>query len=207
MLGGSPLVGATGATYIAHSPGIYTVQVTLTGGTGCFETSVGTLVTEYPLPNPLVTYDATEQILHTQTYYTSYKWYKDLALIPGATSSAATAIGNGSYKVQVTDSNGCQSFSDAYPLTNWHAIRTGTNTVVAGTDIHIYPNPAQATVHIESPVNVRAMISSLDGKVLIDEKIAVDVDISRLADGMYMILLYDDNNQVVKTEKLIKAAN
>jgi hypothetical protein len=111
--------------------------------------------------------------------------------------------------VGVTDTNGCQSVSDIYVLTGWSGNTThgvGVQNVNTET-IKIYPNPAQTMVHIDAPGVVRAVISAMDGRILIDQPNAKDVDITKLADGVYMITVYDENGITVKTEKLVKAAN
>jgi len=205
LLDGSPILGATANNYVATVPGNYTNQVTISGAGGCSETSVATIVKENPLPNPVVSYN--DNTLYTQTYFRSYLWYFDLSPITHGTTYSTPAVGNGAYKVEVTDSNGCQSVSPAYPLSGWHNT-TNVGSVTSGNgDIKIYPNPAQTLVHIESAVQVRAVLSSMDGKSVIDQAAATDINISNLADGIYMITLYDGNDHVVKTEKLVKAAN
>jgi hypothetical protein len=160
-------------------------------------------VTEFPLPNPIVSYSATSHLFYTGNFYVTYQWYKDAVAIAGATSFSTADIGNGNYKVRVTDTNGCQSVSDAYVF---GSTTTGVQNVNK-TDVSIYPNPAQALVHIEAAMKVRAVISSIDGRSIMDIADAKDVDISNLADGVYMIVVYDSNGEKIKTEKLVKAAN
>jgi hypothetical protein len=132
----------------------------------------------------MITYNSTSHVLSAQSYYVSYQWFKNLVMIPGATASTTIATGVGAYKVQVTDTNGCQSFSSALPLTTF----TGGGTAVVNVNtenIRVYPNPAQDIVHIESGIQVRAVISS--------------------ADGIYLLRLYHGDDQV-KVEKVIKAS-
>ncbi|MBK6837681.1 MAG: hypothetical protein IPG90_04915 [Bacteroidetes bacterium] len=47
----------------------------------------------------------------------SYRWYHDGASISGATSSSYMAIQDGSYTVQVTNSNGCSQLANAQSIT------------------------------------------------------------------------------------------
>ena len=75
------------------------------------------------------------------------------------------------------------------------------------TDVQIYPNPAQTMVHVEAAMQVRAVISSIDGRTIMDITDAKDIDLSRLADGVYMIAIYDTNGDKIKIDKLVKAAN
>ena len=196
--------GAVNRTYSATTPGTYVCVVVVPGS--CTITSTPAIVTENPLPNPLVTFDGI--YFHTQTYYTTYQWYLNNLPISLATASATRAISNGNYKVAVTDTNGCQSFSDIFVLQNWSGlINEGVNPIVNGSNIRIYPNPAQHTVHIEAPAKVKAIISSIDGKVVIEQADATEINIDNLANGIYMIRIYDEAGQMVKADKLIKSAN
>jgi len=196
---------ATAATYIATIPGEYEVAVTVGS---CFVQGDSVSVTEMPLPNPLITYSAS--IFRTQDTFLTYQWYNSLSGVPitGATADTLIATGNGTYKVSVTDSEGCTSFSDNYVLTDWTPnVSLGTNNPAPNQEIRIYPNPAQSTVHIAAMITVRAVITTVDGKTVIDQANATDINISNLADGMYMIMLYDANGTMVKTDKLLKATN
>ena len=196
-LNGVLIPGATGPTYNTTIPGNYSCQITIPGS--CTVTTLAAPVTEYPLPNPLVTFDGT--YFRTGSFYVTYQWYMNLVAITGATDSFTVAIGSGDYKVAVTDTNGCQSYSDVYVYTG------GATTSIHNinkNEIKIYPNPAQTMVHVESATPVRAVINGIDGRSILNMPGAKDIDISSLADGVYMIMLYDDSGNVVKTEKLVK---
>ncbi len=198
-IGGVPIAGATSGVYPAVKGGSYTVKITST----CSTTSLPIDVTENPLPNPLLTFDGAK--IATQKYYVSYQWFKDLTAISGATKYNLVPSTNGKYKVSVTDTNGCQSISDYYILTGWAPHVNGVQTLGSG-EIRVYPNPAQNMIHIESATEVRAVITSIDGRVLIEQSKAKDIDIKTLANGIYTIMLYDTDGQMVKAEKLVKAA-
>ncbi len=202
LLNGVAIPGAIGSTYTALGSGIYTCSVTVTAGGGCPVTSTSATVTENPLPNPLIHLVGAE--FHTQNTYVTYQWFKDGVAIVGATDSLQRCIGAGRYKVDVTDVNGCQSVSAEDPTS---CAEVGVAVVAASGDIKIFPNPAQNTIQIEAPVAVRAVISSMDGRMLIDQADAKTIDISRLADGIYTIMLYDAGNHLLKADKLVKASN
>ncbi len=205
FVGGVNIAGATNSTYNATSSGTYGVTVSVGGGI-CATTSATITVHENPLPNPIVSYSTTTYIVSTQTYYTNYVWYYNGTIVPGATSSSMAAIGNGTYTVKVTDTNGCQSVSAGYIVSGWVPHNLGVNNMSTA-DIKIYPNPAQDMLHIESPVTVRAEICGIDGRTLIVQQSATNVDISKLANGIYTIKLYDNNGQMVKADKLVKEGN
>ena len=202
---GAAIPGATGPTYNTALPGNYSVQITIPGS--CTMTTLSVPVTEHPLPDPIVSYSG--GYFHTAPYYVTYQWYKELIPIGGATLDSTISLGAGNYKVQVTDTFGCQSYSDVYVF-NGETGGSGGTTGVQNTykgDIKIYPNPAQTMVHIDAAIQVRAVITSVDGRTVLNIDAARDINISSLADGIYMIMLYDTNGQMVKAEKLVKGTN
>ena len=207
---GVAIVGATSATYVAQHTGLYSVRITVGTLTPCSIFSASTSVTEWTLPNPLVSFDG---VYLSTTTFVSYQWYKNSVVIPGATSYRCHNTGLGSYTVIVTDIHGCQSVSPAYVVTYITpgppepASTNGLVDVTISGDIRIFPNPAQNMIHIESENVVRAVISSLDGRVVIDMPEAKDVNIGGIADGVYLIKLYNNVGTLVKTEKLVKASN
>jgi len=117
---GSPISGATGATYTATSKGTYAVRVT--DANGCTGTS-GSASIAVALP-PAVTVSPTSgELSCTTTSITltatvsdgkapfSYQWSKDERAISGATGATYAATKDGSYAVSVTDANGCTATS------------------------------------------------------------------------------------------------
>jgi uncharacterized protein YjdB len=202
-LGGTPLAGATNATYDATVSGTYKITISVGGGT-CSDSSLDATVHENPLPNPLVAFDGIN--VKVQSYYTSYVWYYNSIIIPGANTWATAAIGNGHYKVKVTDTNGCQSVSADLSVTTWNGHTSGINQTTA-TDISIYPNPAQNELRIDAPVTVRAVIYSIDGRTMIDQQAAKTMNISQLANGIYTIKLFDATGSMIKVQKFVKDGN
>jgi hypothetical protein len=89
-------------------------------------------------------------------------------------------------------------------LSGW----TGPTNVanINSTDINIYPNPASGKVYITSTQPVRAILSSIDGRMLLDVPASDVLDLSTLADGVYMIAVYDQQNTMLKNQRLIKTA-
>ncbi len=200
---GMLLPGATGSTYNAAVAGDYKCDITLAGS--CTMTTVSTTVTEHPLPNPVIT--NTGAALQTAHYYITYQWYKESAMIAGATTWTTPISGNGNYKVAVTDSNGCQSISAVYVLTGWTGGTGGGTTGVTqvdGSNVQIYPNPAQMMVHVATDKEITVTISSVDGRTVMNHITVKDIDISRLAMGIYTIRVYDLDGNTLKIDKLVK---
>jgi hypothetical protein len=210
-VGGVNIPGATTASYVATASGTYSVEITVgtLPTTSCTISSLSTTVTEWPLPNPVITYDGI--YLHTGTSFVTYQWYKSMVAISGADAVTAHCRnrGLGSYTVRVTDLHGCMSVSPAFVVVYFRP-KPGEdpagNTIANG-DIKVFPNPANQVLHIESAEELRLVVMGMDGKTLIDQANAVDVDLAGIPDGIYLIKLYDVNGELVKTDKLVKQAN
>ncbi len=200
QLNGSNIAGATANIYVATIPGNYSCIVNIAAG--CTASTEPAVVTENPLPNPIISYSS--GILATAPYYTIYQWYRDLVAIPGATSSTYIPNSIGDYTVKVVDTNGCQSVATTYILRSVQDPRTLGLYSTTDPIVTIYPNPAQNTVHIAASEPVNAVINALDGRTVISQNNVADIDISRLSDGVYVILVYNRSGLLVKMEKLVK---
>ena len=185
--------GATSGSYSAATSGSY--KAIITNGCGYDTLSA---VTVSAAPNPLIHLTGTST-LYTGSYST-YQWYRNGIAITGAISSIYTYSLPGVYTVKVTDGNGCAVISSGYTV----AGGVSGIPVISADDVKIFPNPASSSVNIDAPVKVNAVLLSVVGKVIIDTKDATLIDMSKLADGLYLIKIYDQDNQLLKTEKIIK---
>ncbi len=178
-------------------PDTVVVTYTISAFKGCLSTAT---IEVNPLPVPVVTYNYPAHTLSTSGFYTGYQWYNHrTGLIPGASGATySLPHSNDSLRVMVTDTNGCSGYS-AWFYYNY----TGVGNVNA-VSARIFPNPATATVFIESTVAVRAVISSIDGKMVMEQANAKEMDISKLASGLYVIALYDEEGQQLLIQKLVK---
>ncbi len=197
---GANIPGGTNSTYNATLSGDYSCIVTVAGG--CTTAAVAVTVTELPLPNPIITFDGTA--LHTAGYYTLYQWYRNLIPIVGANSAVYVPNGIGDYTVKVVDSNGCQSVATEYILRSIQGADILNTATVQAIEVSIYPNPAQELVHIVAPVALTAVIHAVDGRTVLQQDHATEIDIHSLPDGTYFIQLYDKAGNLVKVDKLIK---
>ncbi len=68
----------------------------------------------------------------------------------------------------------------------------------------VYPNPSTGILNIVCAVKVRAVVSDIEGRTLISKDDAQEVDVSSLADGVYMIALLDADNNLVTLQKFVK---
>ncbi len=199
---GIAISGATSVTYPADTVGTYTCNVALTtGSVTCSGVTPPVTVTVVPRPMPVIHTSGTAFVTDNHSWIT-YQWYLNTVAIPGANSWSIVPVFYGSYRLEVTDTNGCAGYS-----TSIYYGPGGVQTEAGNIQqqqIAIYPNPATSIVNIDAPMKVRAIITGMEGKVLIDQPAAVQVDVSGLAPGVYMIALYDDSGARVKVEKLIR---
>jgi len=189
------LVGGVFSWWLATTAGTYTAVID--NGT-CTETLPGTNVIAPTVP--VISYDTPAHLLFTGTYAT-YQWFKNGVAIPGATSNNVAYGTNADvFIVVVSDGNGCTDTSAAY-------IVPGDVKVVdpqSAINVKIYPNPVSSILHIDAPVKVFVSVASMDGKVLMERREAITLNVDQLAPGMYMIMVYDDNDALLKTDKFVK---
>ncbi len=189
--------GATNTTYIATSTGIYTCFVNIPGS--CTITTNQIVLNVHPLPAPVITFNHATNLFSTFSYYTHYQWYLNTITIAGATNRTTTGYVNGSYRVMVTDTFGCVRLSDPYGLYNLAVGNVGEAAAIS-----VYPNPATDIVHIETAAEVSATVTGIEGKVVIANTTSKDINISSLADGLYILTVYDTKGNRLLVEKLIK---
>lgn len=192
---GLEIYGADSSAYSVTSVDGYTVRISTAQGCSLFtpQVNVGYAVS----PTPVIT--AQGLTLSTGTYL-SYQWYKNNVSIPSANNQNYTVNQNGEYSVSVTDSNGCAGISALYNIND-----LGVSPIsISSFDVHIYPNPSASIVYIDAPVHVNVSVVNVLGKGILQKDNAKFIDLSGLANGAYMIKVYDENNILLKTEKLIK---
>ncbi len=193
---GRPVLSATAPTYIAPSEGTYTLKITDTTN-GCAAYSQPVSVSMGITPVPVITYQWPS---FKTGPFSTYQWYSNNGLIAGATSATYTPTQSGAYTVMVTDANGCTGMSANY----YFAYSGVKNVATGGADIKIYPNPANDIVYINAPVAINAALYAMDGRLVQSAFGIKQIDISGLASGVYMIRITDENDMVIKMEKLVK---
>jgi len=94
----------------------------------------------------------------------SYTWYLNNQIIPGATTSCWTATTSGNYFVSMTDLNGCMGVTPTVPVSCISTIQTieGIN------NLRIFPNPAndQVTFELDTslPLDLDIQLFAADGR-------------------------------------------
>lgn len=189
------IIGALGSSYDAPDSGNFTLVIT--DGNGCFTTSIP-LHLYLDIVSPAI--QKYGNILCTGIY-PAYQWFFNGYAISGATAACYTPALNGKYSVSATDAIGCSGMSNYIDIEDL----TGVNNVSAA-DFRIYPNPATSVIHIDAPVKISVTISGIEGKIISSYVNPKDIDISQLASGIYLVHVYDENQNLVHTEKLVKSS-
>ncbi len=191
---GLAISGATNSGYTATTSGNYTAIIS----NGCIADTLAT-VAILAAPRPLIT-PIGSTTLSTGSF-ASYQWYINGVAISGATNSTYSYSAPGVYTVRVTDVNGCSATSSGYTV----SAGPGSGIVQeSAADIRMFPNPTSNLVYIEAPFKVNITVMAADGKVIVSKREATSVDLSNYTNGMYMIMIYNQENALIRAEKFIK---
>lgn len=183
-----------GNTYTASNN---TATHTLTNAAGC--DSVVTLdLTIAPIDNSVSVNGLT---LTSNQPNAQYQWYEDvngLQIIPGATGQSFTATQNGSYVVEVSQSN-CIETSNAM------LIGSAGLTEEAVSLVTISPNPSNGQFKINGDW-VSAELYDLTGRMItLDaDPVSKRVQAGDVAKGKYILTVQLENSEIVVLDVLIE---
>lgn len=197
-LNGTFIPGATDTFVYADKNGKYTVQVQ-DPTNGCYASSAAFNIIVIPSPDvPVITKVGSK--LSTSVKGVFYQWYKDGVAIVGATDSFIIVTGTGGvYAVVVTNDRDCSKRAEIDLNTS-----SITNNAVATDYLKIYPNPTSNILNIEAPKGIRVNLMDMQGKSLLTIQDATQIDMSRYAEGMYILQFINQDNQIIATEKVSK---
>jgi hypothetical protein len=193
---GWTIVGSASGTTVTYMVGNADGIITVSAVNDCGNSLVTTLpVVVNPAPVPVIV--ASGNVLSTTATYADYLWFFNEVSIPSATNPTYTATNNGNYRVKVTDANGCSDTSAIFNLTI-----TDIKQLPGADKIKVYPNPATSVLHIDAPMAVDAAVYSLDGRLVLQQKNAEKIDISKLSNGVYQLKLSDHEGRLLKVQPL-----
>jgi zinc-dependent metalloproteinase lipoprotein len=133
---------------------------------------------------------------------TSYQWFLNGTLIPGATSQTYSVKEKGSYTVIITDANGCSATSDPF-------IVTGISTLENQVSFDVFPNPNNGSFTFNLTViekdNFQIQLKNILGQVLYSENLNgfkgnynKQFDLSVFGKGVYTLTVMNAKGQQVK---------
>ncbi|WP_018342574.1 PQQ-dependent sugar dehydrogenase [Cytophaga aurantiaca] len=136
LLNNNIIGGEVSSSYLTNAPGSYTVQTT--GANGCKAVSTPIVLTENALPVAVITVASTtfcssNPLSLVSSTGKSYRWFKDNAVISGATQSSYTSTTGGVFYVEVTSNDNCVNSSDNVTLSvvssvTWYSDADGDGT-------------------------------------------------------------------------------
>ena len=197
--GADSYLWSTGATSIAIDYAPVTsdfVMLTATEtATGCTSTT-DRWIEVLPLPAiPLITQNGA---VLTSTAAASYQWYDNTTAIPGETSQSFSPSIFGYYAVEVSDANGCSSFSDLYYFQSF-----SVNELSTAPAIGLAPNPARDMVQVRASGPIKEVwLTDLYGRrVEVRASLLsgneVRLDVSGLAAGRYLVVVLVGEGRLV----------
>ena len=197
---------ATDNIYTAHSTGNYHVLVT-NNESGCAVNSNTRHIGVFNKPRTiLAAYIGPGQIANTNFPGPGYtiEWYRNGVLIAGANSPVLNQAGDGIYT--------CRVYNTAYPACDESSAPVFVSGIEgvdnASAKIAVFPNPAKGLVNIASYLEGTRMdnisIIDMNGTVVktydlnSDGKFEMQLDLSDLASGVYVIHFIGPKTGIVK---------
>lgn len=180
----------------AVASGTYTL--TITEGT-CVETAVVQVVVN---PLPVVTISANGLALTASSLAgATYQWINcaDDTPVTGATAASQTfvATANGSYKVEVTDANGCVATSSCSAIST-----VGVEAKTGVDSFSLSPNPTKGKITITASGNESANVvifNALGKEITRSNNVqnGTQLDLSAVQNGVYMVQISTDKGTKV----------
>lgn len=152
---------------------------------------------------PTITGNATTL---TSSAATTYQWYLNGVLIPGANSMTYTPTVTGIYVVRITDAKGCvYRYSAGFKFTKW---ATSIEDIDLSNQITVFPNPSNGHIQIEDneQLGKTFSINVVDymGNIVYKTQNTKELNVSSLANGLYMIQISSKNGHVTKRIQILK---
>jgi hypothetical protein len=198
---GTILTDDTNQTYVATQSGLYSVTVTNSYGCSASVSATDTVHVYDNPPNPTI-FIAGDTLKCLITGY-DFQWLINDTAIAGETNYYFVPSYSGNYSVVLITDEGCSDTSQVLFYTF-----TGINSVSNSlSDVLIYPNPANKTLHIESQTSGISIIrlTDLSGKIVFEKEFTSasnhlheTIDVSILEKGIYFLELKSSTNNIIR---------
>jgi hypothetical protein len=176
---------------------------------GCVDSSLIDFPTDVNVYHPQPQISFQNNLLIATSGFTSYQWYSNGNVIPGATFSTYDAPVSGTYSVMVTDVNGCTGMSPAVEFT--HVGIEEPEGVEIG--LQVLPNPTEGIFEISAQLpqasKVKIEIFDMLGKLVIQPKDEIIVgefnrsyNLNHLGNGVYLVKVNVDDKGFIR--RLVK---
>ena len=178
--------------------------------TGCEGPRSKIVVIINPMPSkPIIAWNGTQFTATTSSTGVNYQWLLSNISISAATSATYKPAAIGSYKIQITDANGCKNVSDSFML-----VVTAVNPSIETPAVHIAkisPNPASTDVvlYFQQRPNKTLTIKllNLNGQVLKQintNSQTTHISLSEIISGNYIINIIGKNYNQTQQLLIIK---
>ncbi len=174
--------GLTGPVLTTTIAGNYYVTQTNICGNAVSSNTIQ--ITSIPLPmQPLITQIGNYLLASSAT---TFQWYLNGSMIPGATSQTYTPTQNGDYTVLISDPNGCYNTSVIYPF-----LVTGMQPAIPDSDeIRLFPNPNTGSFRIILPKqDCKVIITNSIGQIVQEKTLSCELehDFQLNQSGVYFV--------------------
>lgn len=201
---GSVISGGNGTNSIIVIFGSVSGDISVSASNSCDTISGSFAVMVNPAP-AIPTISFVNNIL-SSTSASTYQWYLNGVVIPGATSQDYTPMQNGFYSVVVTNAAGCEASSAVFDVIGLVVNEIFTNGPAFG----ITPNPLVTTSVVLLDKNTAAeflTITNVQGRIIREISLAgnhpVTLDRKDFAEGMYFISVLNAGHDLIARNKLI----
>ncbi|MEY3385560.1 MAG: hypothetical protein RIR53_371 [Bacteroidota bacterium] len=178
--------------------GTYTVYCRIRGYDECIKSTDTIRVVVTPgLPVPTIT--RTGDDLTCSADGVNYQWYREGKKIAGATSRTVKVQGDGTYRVQISDTAGCEQWSTPFVVGS-----TSVDDLIEGSTISLFPNPTSGMITIAGAEGVEITVTDMMGRTVAsvmsassNESIEIDG-----ATGVYVVRLrYAGRSESILVQK------
>lgn len=185
-------------TFVPGASGVH--YVIAADGNGCYSDTSYFYVSVHSLAAPQIIQMNDTLFVHANSTYTSYQWYYNGVLMPGATDTILLTIITGVYNMFVTDAFGCEA--NSFLKVDDLAISSQNNTAtVMNWDFQ----KQLAILHFNRNIrNIHYSIFNYAGQLLKSELALnncsnISVDFSAYSSGLYLLIIFQDDKIIFQT--------
>lgn len=200
--------GLSDSVHQTTNYGAYYVRVRDSFGCASKYSTGLNITVSVPTPTISVTPAGTnKKKLTSITQYVQYQWNLNGNPISGATKKTYTTTTSGNYSLTVINNAGCIGTSpDTFinVALAKQSPKPSSDSKLSTYEFKVFPNPSNGEFIIESEIPVKAIVRDVQGKIVSEIINAEKVDLSNVQSGVYLLQLFNDNNEIVKSVKLMK---